>query len=153
MSMKIEEVKSSELLSRIATHTHIKGLGMRDDGSVIPIAAGLVGQEAAREAAATVVDLIKTRKMAGKALLMAGAPGTGQSSMHSGLSVAASGAEREGQSDCRLRCSRSAALLCCRSVSALIVQARPLWLLRSVRSWARRFPSVRWSVRRFTRLR
>ena len=48
-SMKIEEVKSSEQLSRIATHTHIRGLGVRDDGTVIPIAAGLVGQEAARE--------------------------------------------------------------------------------------------------------
>ena len=47
--MKIEEVKSSESLSRIATHTHIKGLGVREDGTVIPISAGLVGQEAARE--------------------------------------------------------------------------------------------------------
>ena len=78
MSMKIEEVKSSEQLNRIATHTHIKGLGVREDGTVIDIASGLVGQQAAREACATVVDLIKTKKMAGKALLMAGAPGTGQ---------------------------------------------------------------------------
>ncbi len=77
MSMKIEEVKSTELLQRIATHTHIKGLGVRDDGVVIPVAAGLVGQEAAREAAAVVVEMIKSKKMAGKALLMAGAPGTG----------------------------------------------------------------------------
>jgi hypothetical protein len=48
-SMKIEEVKSNELLNRIATHTHIKGLGVREDGTVIDIAAGLVGQQAARE--------------------------------------------------------------------------------------------------------
>lgn len=71
-SMKIEEVKSTELLQRIATHTHIKGLGVRDDGSVIPVSSGLVGQESAREAAAIVVELIKTKKMAGKALLLAG---------------------------------------------------------------------------------
>ena len=75
--MRIEEVKSTELYQRIATHTHIKGLGIKEDGSVIPVAAGLVGQEEAREAAGIVVELIKTKKMAGKALLLAGAPGTG----------------------------------------------------------------------------
>ena len=48
-TMRIEEVKSSELYQRIATHTHIKGLGIKEDGSVIPVAAGLVGQEEARE--------------------------------------------------------------------------------------------------------
>jgi RuvB-like protein 1 (pontin 52) len=79
--MKIEEMKTSEVMQRIATHTHIKGLGVRDDGTVIPIAAGLVGQEKAREAAATVVELIKSKKMAGKALLLAGAPGTGKTAL------------------------------------------------------------------------
>ncbi len=48
-SVRIEEVRSTELLQRIATHTHIKGLGVREDGSCIPVAQGLVGQEAARE--------------------------------------------------------------------------------------------------------
>jgi DNA helicase TIP49 (TBP-interacting protein) len=76
--MRIEEVKSSELYQRIATHTHIKGLGIREDGTVIPVASGLVGQEEAREAAGIVVELIKSKKMAGKALLLAGAPGTGR---------------------------------------------------------------------------
>lgn len=47
--MRIEEVKSTEIHQRIATHTHIKGLGIKEDGSVIPVAAGLVGQEEARE--------------------------------------------------------------------------------------------------------
>jgi RuvB-like protein 1 (pontin 52) len=83
--MKIEEVASADAAQRIATHTHIKGLGVRDDGTVIPVAAGLVGQEAAREACATVVDLIKGKKMAGKALLMAGPPGTG--SLHTRCST------------------------------------------------------------------
>lgn len=40
-------------------------------------AGGLVGQESAREAAGVVVDLIKSKKMAGRALLLAGPPGTG----------------------------------------------------------------------------
>lgn len=79
--MKIEEVKSTELLQRIATHTHIKGLGVREDGTVISVASGLVGQEAAREAAMVVVEMIKSKKMAGKALLLAGAPGTGKTAL------------------------------------------------------------------------
>jgi RuvB-like protein 1 (pontin 52) len=80
-SMRIEEVKSTELLQRIAAHTHIKGLGCAEDGSVIPIAAGLVGQEAAREAASIVVQLIKSKKMAGRALLFAGPPATGKTAL------------------------------------------------------------------------
>lgn len=80
-SIRIEEVRGLDQLSRVAAHTHIKGLGIKDDGSVIPIAAGLVGQVAAREAAATIVDLIKNKKMAGKALLLAGSPGTGKTAL------------------------------------------------------------------------
>lgn len=49
MSMRIEELKSTEILQRIATHTHIKGLGLNEQGQALPIAAGLVGQEQARE--------------------------------------------------------------------------------------------------------
>ena len=42
--MKIEEVQSTTRTQRVAVHTHIKGLGLNDDGTAIPIAAGLVGQ-------------------------------------------------------------------------------------------------------------
>lgn len=79
--VKIEEMKTTEVLQRIATHTHIKGLGVREDGSVIPVAAGLVGQEKSREAAAILVEMIKSKKMAGKALLLAGPPGTGKTAL------------------------------------------------------------------------
>jgi RuvB-like protein 1 (pontin 52) len=44
-------------------------------GRALPMASGLVGQEKAREACGLVVELIKAKKMAGRALLMAGAPG------------------------------------------------------------------------------
>jgi DNA helicase TIP49 (TBP-interacting protein) len=47
--MKIEEVKSTTKTARIAAHTHVKGLGLDEAGLAIPVAAGLVGQEAARE--------------------------------------------------------------------------------------------------------
>jgi len=79
--MKIEEMKNSEMMQRIATHTHIKGLGLREDGGAITINGGMVGQEKSREAAGIVVELIRAKKMAGKALLMAGAPGTGKTAL------------------------------------------------------------------------
>jgi RuvB-like protein 1 (pontin 52) len=41
----------------------------------------LVGQDKAREAAGIVVDMIRSKKMAGKALLLAGAPGTGKTAI------------------------------------------------------------------------
>lgn len=47
--MKIEEVKSTVKTQRIAAHSHVKGLGLNENGDAIPIAAGLVGQKAARE--------------------------------------------------------------------------------------------------------
>ena len=41
--MKIEEVKSTTKQQRVATHSHVKGLGLADDGSAAEVAAGLVG--------------------------------------------------------------------------------------------------------------
>jgi RuvB-like protein 1 (pontin 52) len=85
--MKIEEVKSTTKQQRIASHTHIKGLGLDEAGNCIPISHGLCGQEKAREAAGIVVDMIKSKKMAGKALLMAGPPGCGKTAI--ALAIAA----------------------------------------------------------------
>lgn len=47
--MKIEEVKSTVKTQRIAAHSHVKGLGLNENGEAIQIAAGLVGQKNARE--------------------------------------------------------------------------------------------------------
>ncbi|KOX69059.1 RuvB-like 1 [Melipona quadrifasciata] len=79
--MKIEEVKSTAKTQRISAHTHIKGLGLDENGVAIQAAAGLVGQEMAREAAGVVVDMIKSKKMAGRAVLLAGPPGTGKTAI------------------------------------------------------------------------
>ncbi|ORX82604.1 RuvB-like 1 [Anaeromyces robustus] len=79
--MKITEVQSTAVDQRIASHSHIKGLGLKEDGYAEPISNGFVGQENAREAAGIVVDLIKSKKMAGRALLLAGAPGTGKTAL------------------------------------------------------------------------
>jgi len=85
--MKIEEVASTTKAQRVASHSHVKGLGLKDDGSANLVAGGLVGQEKAREAAGIVVDLIKSKKMAGRALMLAGAPGTGKTAI--ALAIAA----------------------------------------------------------------
>ena len=47
--MKIEEVKSTTKTQRIASHSHVKGLGLNEDGTAQSIGGGLVGQEQARE--------------------------------------------------------------------------------------------------------
>jgi len=78
-------VQSTTKQARIAAHTHIKGLGLDEAGRALPLGAGLVGQEKAREAAGLVVELIKAKKMAGRALLMAGAPGTGKTALALGI--------------------------------------------------------------------
>jgi len=83
--MKIEEVKSTTKTSRVSAHTHVKGLGLDEVGFATPVGAGLVGQEKAREACGVVVDLIQSRKMAGRALLLAGAPGSGKTALALGI--------------------------------------------------------------------
>ena len=47
--MKIEEVRSTTKKQRIAAHSHVKGLGLDENGTAKPQDAGLVGQTAARE--------------------------------------------------------------------------------------------------------
>jgi RuvB-like protein 1 len=76
--MKIEEVQSTTREQRVAAHSHVKGLGLDERGTAMHVGSGFVGQEQAREACGIVVDLIRSKKMAGRALLLAGAPGTGK---------------------------------------------------------------------------
>lgn len=67
--------------SRTSAHTHIKGLGLDEHGIAKQMDAGFVGQTEAREACGIVVDLIKSKKMSGKAILLAGGPGTGKTAL------------------------------------------------------------------------
>uniref|UniRef100_A0A7S2L7W5 RuvB-like helicase n=1 Tax=Leptocylindrus danicus TaxID=163516 RepID=A0A7S2L7W5_9STRA len=86
--MKIEEVQSTTKTARISPHTHIKGLGLDEMGfcsDAKTASDGLVGQQRAREACGIVVDLIRSKKMAGRALLLAGAPGTGKTALALGI--------------------------------------------------------------------
>eukprot|EP00049_Salpingoeca_infusionum_P018182 m.356103 g.356103 ORF g.356103 m.356103 type:complete len:456 (-) comp17439_c0_seq1:134-1501(-) len=85
--MKIEEVKSTTREQRVAHHSHIKNLGLSEEGDVLPVGGGLVGQVQARQAASLVVDLIRSKKMAGRAVLFAGPPGTGKTALAMAISA------------------------------------------------------------------
>lgn len=79
--VNLSEVKGTSRENRTAAHTHIKGLGLRSDGTAETSGNGFVGQTAAREACGVVVDLIKAKKMSGRAVLLAGGPGTGKTAL------------------------------------------------------------------------
>jgi len=74
---EIRELKKP-IREKASIHSHIKGLGLDDNGKAKFIADGLVGQAEAREAAGVVVQLINQGKMSGKGILFVGPPGTGK---------------------------------------------------------------------------
>lgn len=48
-AMRIDQVKNAPREQRIAAHSHIKRLGLREDGTAEQTSGGFVGQENARE--------------------------------------------------------------------------------------------------------
>ena len=88
MEPKISEVKDVTRLERIDAHSHIRGLGL--DDSLVPrnISQGLVGQKRARTAMGIVLKMIKEGKIAGRAVLLGGQPGTGKTALALGLARA-----------------------------------------------------------------
>ncbi|MCJ1313382.1 RuvB ATP-dependent DNA helicase pontin [Agyrium rufum] len=79
--VQISEVKGTARENRVSAHTHIKGLGLNSEGYAETSAAGFIGQTGAREACGVIVDLIKAKKMSGRAVLLAGGPGTGKTAL------------------------------------------------------------------------
>ena len=79
----IRELSSDSVtrFERIGAHTHIKGLGLDEEGRAVKIKDGMVGQEKAREAAGLVVRMIKEGKLSGKCIILAGPPGTGKTAL------------------------------------------------------------------------
>ncbi|MEM0500121.1 MAG: RuvB-like domain-containing protein [Candidatus Korarchaeota archaeon] len=74
-------MSSLERFIRVGAHSHIRGLGLDEKGNAKFEGDGLVGQLKAREAAGLVVKLIREGKMAGRAILLAGPPGTGKTAL------------------------------------------------------------------------
>lgn len=85
MANKIE-TKDVVSLERIGAHTHIKGLGLDENLRVKDVADGLVGQQAARKALGVILKMIQQEKIAGRAILIAGKPGTGKTALALALS-------------------------------------------------------------------
>lgn len=109
---QVQEVRSITRIERIGAHSHIRGLGLDDSLEPRPISQGMVGQKPARRAAGIVLQMIKdgkgTNKMvnqtimrlhslyknfvvgkiAGRAVLLAGQPGTGKTAIAMALAQA-----------------------------------------------------------------
>ncbi len=76
----MEETK----FERIGSHSHITGLGLEGRKAKF-VGDGLVGQTEAREAAGIIVDMVKKGRFAGRAILLAGPPGTGKTAIAVGI--------------------------------------------------------------------
>eukprot|EP00092_Neocalanus_flemingeri_P001497 GFUD01001598.1.p1 GENE.GFUD01001598.1~~GFUD01001598.1.p1 ORF type:complete len:465 (+),score=151.13 GFUD01001598.1:70-1464(+) len=85
---KVAEVREITRIERIGAHSHIRGLGLDDSLDPRPVSQGMVGQAQARRAAGVVVEMVKEGKIAGRAVLIAGIPGTGKTAIAMGMAQA-----------------------------------------------------------------
>ncbi len=81
MGSQIREVGSARRAVEVTLHSHIRGLGLDEQGRPLPVADGFVGQIEARKSAAVVVELVRQGKMQGKGVLLVGPPGTGKTAL------------------------------------------------------------------------
>ena len=85
---KVAEVREITRIERIGAHSHIRGLGLDDSLDPREVSQGMVGQSQARRAAGVVVEMVKEGKIAGRAVLLAGTPGTGKTAIAMGMAQA-----------------------------------------------------------------
>eukprot|EP00455_Lapot_gusevi_P050021 TRINITY_DN7195_c0_g1_i2.p1 TRINITY_DN7195_c0_g1~~TRINITY_DN7195_c0_g1_i2.p1 ORF type:complete len:465 (+),score=147.88 TRINITY_DN7195_c0_g1_i2:60-1454(+) len=83
-----QEVKDITRIERIGAHSHIRGLGLDDTCEARPVSQGMVGQLGARRAAGLILKVIQEGKIAGRAVLLAGQPGTGKTAIAMGMAQA-----------------------------------------------------------------
>lgn len=83
-----QEVKDMTRIERIGAHSHIRGLGLDDALEARVVSEGMVGQCNARRAAGIILKLINAGKIAGRAVLLAGQPGTGKTAIAMGMAQA-----------------------------------------------------------------
>eukprot|EP00611_Tribonema_gayanum_P023483 TRINITY_DN4950_c0_g1_i1.p1 TRINITY_DN4950_c0_g1~~TRINITY_DN4950_c0_g1_i1.p1 ORF type:complete len:201 (+),score=35.03 TRINITY_DN4950_c0_g1_i1:125-727(+) len=88
VSLGATEVRDLTRIERIGAHSHIRGLGLDDALEPRDVSQGLVGQHAARRAAGIVYKMIQEGHIAGRAILLAGKPGTGKTALAMGLAQA-----------------------------------------------------------------
>lgn len=81
MKMPQTEVKDITRVERTGAHSHIRGLGLDDSLTARTSSQGMVGQKRARKAAGVILQMIREGKIAGRAILIAGGPGTGKTAI------------------------------------------------------------------------
>jgi len=88
VSIGTQEVRDLTRIERIGAHSHIRGLGLDDALEARDVSQGMVGQLPARKASGVVYKMIKEGKISGRAILLAGQPGTGKTAIAMGLAQA-----------------------------------------------------------------
>mmetsp|Transcript_30923 Transcript_30923/g.77339 ORF Transcript_30923/g.77339 Transcript_30923/m.77339 type:complete len:468 (+) Transcript_30923:21-1424(+) len=86
--VKVQDVKDITRIERIGAHSHIRGLGLDDALEARLVSQGMVGQANARKAAGVILQMIRDGKIAGRAVLIAGQPGTGKTAIAMGMAQA-----------------------------------------------------------------
>jgi len=84
----MQEVKDITRIERIGAHSHIRGLGLDDSLEARAVSQGMVGQANARKAAGVILSMIRKGEIAGRAILIAGQPGTGKTAIAMGMAQA-----------------------------------------------------------------
>merc|ERR1711985_15680 len=72
------EIKDLTRIERIGANSHIRGLGLDDALEARQVSQGMVGQCSARKAAGIILQMIREGRIAGRAILIGGQPGTGK---------------------------------------------------------------------------
>ncbi|OIW07750.1 hypothetical protein TanjilG_11908 [Lupinus angustifolius] len=83
--LKLSESRDLTRIERIGAHSHIRGLGLDSTLEPRDVSEGMVGQTSARKAAGVILHMIKDGKIAGRAVLIAGQPGTGKTAIAMGM--------------------------------------------------------------------
>lgn len=87
--VKLSDAKAvATRVERIGAHSHIRGLGLTDALEARNVSQGMVGQRNARKAAGVILQMVKEGKIAGRAILLAGQPGTGKTAIAMGMAKA-----------------------------------------------------------------
>ncbi|KAL0343473.1 UNVERIFIED_CONTAM: RuvB-like 2 [Sesamum angustifolium] len=83
--IKLSEMRDLTRIERIGAHSHIRGLGLDSALEARSSSDGMVGQTSARRAAAVIVKMVQEGNIAGRAVLLAGQPGTGKTAIAMGV--------------------------------------------------------------------
>lgn len=85
MTSIVTKTKDLQRIERIGAHSHVHGLGLDEAMEPRASSQGMVGQFKARKAAGVIIKMINEGKIAGRAVLMAGVPGSGKTAIAMGI--------------------------------------------------------------------